>query len=216
MESKSAKWGAGGETRTAKTDPQQLLQQLIQALHNPLPGAGPPDPATVGLASQLQKQMMIDSSDSCKQASLRSVMDKIEHQKKEARRKMEQLEKLKSQIATLETEVDQHTTQVTTLEEQRAVILENIRETDAADKKEMGVDEEGPHCEEDPALPTGRNPQQIRFSIREWTGDLKNFSPQELQKITEMTVRENARRTNFSEFGNLDPSFLGHDPINPS
>ena len=78
-----------GEARAAKEDPQGMVQQLVQCLLNPLPGAAPTDPSTINMATQLQKRLLDTSSVQSKQQRLKSVIDKIDFQKKESCRKQE-------------------------------------------------------------------------------------------------------------------------------
>ena len=101
------------DQKSAHSDPHVALHQLIHTLLNPAIGAPAPDPNTVALATQLQKQLMVDASLSCKHQRLRSILDKIDYQKKEAQRKQEQVDYMRTQIETLEKELDNHTSQIT-------------------------------------------------------------------------------------------------------
>jgi len=196
------------DQKAAHSDPHVALHQLIHTLLNPAVGAPAPDPSTVALATQLQKQLMLDASLSCKHQRLRSILDKIDYQKKEAQRKQEQVDYMKAQIETLEKELDNHTSQISALEEERTMLCESISEVEAADKCNI-TEEEQAHCDQH-LHPTGRVPRQSpmgrHFSLREWDGDMLCLTPEQLQQLTEMTVRETARRAGFGAFGSLEPA----------
>ena len=115
---------------------------------------------------------------------------------------------MKAQIETLEKELDNHTSQITSLEEERTMLCESISEVEATDRCNA-TEEEQTHCDHQ-LQPTGRVPQQKpmakNFSLREWDGDMLQLTPEQLGQLTEMTVRENARRGGYGAFGSLEPA----------